>query len=119
MTFAVAETESVPRTIGTFGNAVTIADVTLQAQVQGILTRYAVEEGAMVKKGDLIAEIHPAPYQAALKEAQGNLDSAKAQLANAQVTLQRQQELYKTKDVSISPTSKPPKPTSFKPEGLC
>jgi multidrug efflux system membrane fusion protein len=102
VTFAVAKTESVPLTIDTFGNAVTIADVTLQAQVQGILTRYAVAEGAMVKKGDLIAEIDPAPYQAALKEAQGNLDSAKAQLANAQVTLQRQQELYKTKTIDLA-----------------
>ena len=89
-------------TIGTFGNAVTIADVTLQAQVEGTLLRYAVEEGAPVKKGDLIAEIDPAPFQAALQEAQGSLDSAKAQLANAQVTLQRQQELYKTKTVDLA-----------------
>ena len=102
VTFAVAAAESVPLTIGTFGNVVTIADVTLQAQVEGILLRYAVEEGAMVKKGDLIAQIDPAPYQAALQEAQGNLDSAKAQLANAQVTLQRQQELYKTKTIDLA-----------------
>ncbi len=91
-----------PLTIRTFGNVVTIADVTLQAQVEGILLRYAVDEGAMVKKGDLIAQIDPAPYQAALQEAQGNLDSAKAQLANAQVTLQRQQELYKTKTIDLA-----------------
>ena len=102
VTFAMAAAESVPLTIGTFGNVVTIADVTLQAQVEGILLRYAVEEGAMVKKGDLIAQIDPAPYQAALQEAQGNLDSAKAQLANAQVTLQRQQELYKTKTIDLA-----------------
>ena len=102
VTFAVAAAESVPLTIGTFGNVVTIADVTLQAQVEGILLRYAVEEGAMVKKGDLIAQIDPAPFQAALQEAQGNLDSAKAQLANAQVTLQRQQELYKTKTIDLA-----------------
>ena len=102
VTFAVAAAESVPLTIDTFGNAVTIADVTLQAQVEGILLRYAVEEGAMVKKGDLIAQIDPAPFQAALQEAQGNLDSAKAQLANAQVTLQRQQELYKTKTIDLA-----------------
>jgi multidrug efflux system membrane fusion protein len=102
VTFAVATAESVPLTIGTFGNAVTIADVTLQAQVQGNLTRYAVDEGAMVKKGELIAEIDSAPYQAAVEEAQGSLDSAKAQLANAQVTLQRQQELYKTKTIDLA-----------------
>lgn len=102
VTFAIASAENVPLTIGTFGNAVTIADVTLQAQVQGNLTRYAVAEGAMVKKGDLIAEIDPAPYQAAVKEARGSLDSANAQLANAQVTLQRQQELFKTKTIDLA-----------------
>jgi multidrug efflux pump subunit AcrA (membrane-fusion protein) len=45
VTFAVATAESVPLTIDTFGNVVTIADVTLQAQVEGILLRYAVDEG--------------------------------------------------------------------------
>jgi multidrug efflux system membrane fusion protein len=102
VTFAAAKAENVPLTIDTFGNCVTIADVTLQAQVEGTLLRYAAPEGAMVKKGDLVAEIDPAPYQAAVQEAQGDLDSAKAQLANAQDTLQRQQELYKTKTVDLA-----------------
>jgi membrane fusion protein, multidrug efflux system len=102
VTFAAAKAESVPLMIDTFGNCVTIADVTLQAQVEGTLLRYSVAEGAMVKKGDLVAEIDPAPYQAAVQEAQGSLDSAKAQLANARVTLQRQQELYKTKTVDLA-----------------
>jgi membrane fusion protein, multidrug efflux system len=102
VTFAVANAENVPLTIGTFGNVVTIANVTLQAQVEGTLLRYAVAEGATVKKGDLIANIDPAPFEAALQEAEGNLDSAKAQLANAQVTLQRQQELYKTKTIDLA-----------------
>lgn len=100
--FAVAEAKNVPLTIETFGNCVTIADVTLQAQVEGTLLRYAVAQGAMVKKGDLIAEIDPAPYQAAVQQAQGSLDSAKAQLANADVALQRQQQLFKTKTVDLA-----------------
>jgi multidrug efflux system membrane fusion protein len=80
----------------------TIADVTLQAQVTGSLLKFAVAQGAMVKAGDLIAEIDPAPYKAALQEAQGNLDSAKAKLANMEVTLQRQQALYKTKTIDLA-----------------
>jgi multidrug efflux system membrane fusion protein len=102
VTFAPAKSENVPLTINTFGNCVSLADVTLQAQVTGTLLRYAVAEGGMVKKGDLVAEIDPAPYQAAVQEAEGNLDSAKAQLANAQVTLQRQQKLYETKTIDIA-----------------
>ncbi len=100
--FAVASAEDVPLTIETFGNCVTIADVTLQAQVEGTLLRFAVAQGSMVKKGDLIAEIDPAPYQAAVQQAQGSLDSAKAQLANAGVALQRQQQLFKTKTVDLA-----------------
>lgn len=102
VTFATAKAENVPLTISTFGNCVTIAAVTLQAQVNGTLLRYAVAEGAMVKKGDLVAEIDPAPYQASVQQAQGSLDSAKAQLANTQVTLERQQQLYKTKTVDLA-----------------
>jgi len=102
VTFAVAESRDVPLTIDTFGNGVSITDVTFQAQVTGTLTRYAVPEGALVKEGDLIIEIDPAPYQAAVQEAQGNLDSARAQLANTQVTLERQQALFKTKTIDLA-----------------
>ena len=100
--FATAEARDVPLTIETFGNCVTIASVTLQAQVTGTLLKYGVREGAIVKQGDLIAEIDPGPYQAALQEAQGSLDSAKAQLANADVTLTRQQALFKTKTIDLA-----------------
>ncbi|GAT33162.1 membrane fusion protein, multidrug efflux system [Terrimicrobium sacchariphilum] len=101
-TYAVAAEQNVPLTINTFGNCVTVADVTLQAQVTGTLTRFAIQQGALVKEGDLVAEIDPSPFQAALQEAKGSLDSAQAQLANADVTLQRQQQLYKTKTIDLA-----------------
>ena len=100
--FVVAHTQDVPFTITTFGNCDTIANVTLQAQVTGNLLRYAVAQGVMVKKGDLIAEIAPAQFQAAVQEAQGSLDAAEAALANTDVTLQRQQALYKTKTIDLA-----------------
>jgi RND family efflux transporter, MFP subunit len=102
VTYATAGEQDVPLTIETFGNCASVADVTLQAQVTGTLLKYAVAQGAMVKAGDLIAEIDPRPFEAAVQEAQGKLDSAKAQLANAQVNLQRQQELYKTKTIDLA-----------------
>lgn len=102
VTVATATVQNVPLTLETFGNCVTIADVTLQPQVTGNLLRYAVDQGSMVKAGDLIAEIDPAPFQAAVEEAQGNLDAAKATLANAQVTLARQQKLYETRTIDIA-----------------
>lgn len=102
VTFAPAETRGMPYTVDTFGNCESIANVTLQAQVTGNLLEYAVAQGAMVKAGDLIARIDPRPFEAAVQEAQGSLDSAKAQLANADVTLQRQQALYKTKTIDLA-----------------
>jgi multidrug efflux system membrane fusion protein len=102
VSFATAAVQSVPLTVETFGNCASIADVTLQAQVTGTLLKYAVAQGAMVKAGDLVAQIDPRPYEAALQEAQGNLDAAKAQLANAQVTLERQQQLFKTKTIDLA-----------------
>ena len=106
---AAAKAENVPLTINTFGNCVSVADVTLQAQVNGTLLRYAIAEGATAKKGDLVAEIDPGPYQAALQQAQGALDSAKAQLPTRR-SLSNASRSFTRPRRSISPTCKLPKP---------
>ncbi len=67
--------------IGTL-DGLTNADV--RAQVTGYLLRQGYQEGAFVKKGQLLFEIDPRPFQAALDQAQGQLAQAKAQLANAE-----------------------------------
>jgi RND family efflux transporter MFP subunit len=67
--------------IGTL-DGFTNADV--RAQVAGYLLRQGYQEGAFVKKGQLLFEIDPRPFQAALDQAEGQLAQAKAALANAQ-----------------------------------
>src|SRR6266571_2046514 len=67
--------------IGTL-DGFTNADV--RAQVTGYLQRQGYQEGAFVKKGQLLFEIDPRPFQAALDQAEGQLAQAKATLANAQ-----------------------------------
>jgi RND family efflux transporter MFP subunit len=67
--------------IGTL-DGLTNADV--RAQVTGYLMKQAYQEGAFVKKGQLLFEIDPRPFQAALDQAEGQLAQAKAALANAQ-----------------------------------
>lgn len=57
------------------------ADV--RAQVTGYLLRQDYQEGAFVKKGQLLFEIDPRPFQAALDQSQGQLEQARAGLANA------------------------------------
>jgi membrane fusion protein (multidrug efflux system) len=72
--------------IGTFDGLVN-ADV--RAQVTGYLLRQGYQEGALVKKGQLLFEIDPRPFQAALDQAQGQLAQAQAILANAEAVQHR------------------------------
>jgi RND family efflux transporter MFP subunit len=67
--------------IGTL-DGFTNADV--RAQVTGYLLRQGYQEGAFVKKGQLLFEIDPRPFQAILDQTEGELAQAKAMLANAQ-----------------------------------
>jgi RND family efflux transporter MFP subunit len=74
--------------IGTLDGLVN-ADV--RAQVTGYLLRQGYQEGAFVKKGQLLFEIDPRPFKAALDQAEGQLAQAKALLANAQAVQGRTQ----------------------------
>jgi RND family efflux transporter MFP subunit len=65
--------------IGTLDGLVN-ADV--RAQVTGYLQTQGYQEGAFVKQGQLLFQIDPRPFQAALDQAQGQLAQAKATLAN-------------------------------------
>jgi RND family efflux transporter MFP subunit len=74
--------------IGTLDGFVN-ADV--RAQVTGYLVRQDYKEGAFVNKGQLLFEIDPRPFQAALDQAEGQLAQATAQLANAEAVQVRTQ----------------------------
>jgi len=74
--------------IGTLDGFVN-ADV--RAQVTGYLMRQAYQEGAFVRQGQLLFQIDPRPFQAALDQAKGQLAQAKASLANAEAVQGRTQ----------------------------
>jgi len=75
--------------IGTLDGLVN-ADVV--AQVSGYLLRQGYQEGGFVKKGQLLFEIDPRPFQAKVDQAQGEVEVATATLANAEA-VQRRTEL--------------------------
>ncbi|MBV9294580.1 MAG: efflux RND transporter periplasmic adaptor subunit [Acidobacteriaceae bacterium] len=78
------EQEDVPiygEWIGTLDGLVN-ADV--RAQVTGYLQTQGYQEGAFVRKGQLLFQIDPRPFQAVLDQAQGQLSQGKAMLANAE-----------------------------------
>lgn len=69
------------------------ASAPIHAQVSGYVQKWYVDIGGKVKKGDLLAQIDPRTYQAALAQARGNLARDAATLANAQVDLSRYRTL--------------------------
>ena len=63
--------------------------VNIHSQVTGTIQKIGFVEGQTVLPGNLIAQLDPRPFQAALQQAQANLDRDKAHLANAQANLNR------------------------------
>jgi multidrug efflux system membrane fusion protein len=69
--------------------------VDVHAQVTGTIQQIAFVEGQTVQKGDLIAQLDPRPFQAALQQAEANLARDEANLSNAQLNLNRFTPLMK------------------------
>src|SRR5712691_3916419 len=86
-------TKDVPRYLDEIGTCAAVETVQVQAQVSGQIIARNFQDGADVKKGDLLFTIDPRPYQAALEQAQGQLGQAQSKLVLDQITLKRQQEL--------------------------
>ena len=67
----------------------------IRPQVSGKITKICVKEGARVKKGQPLFIIDQVPYQAAVRNAEAKVVSAKAQLATARQNLEGKEELYR------------------------
>lgn len=61
----------------------------IQPQVSGYLIKQDYREGSLVHKGDVLFEIDPRPFQAALDQAKAQLAQAEAQLVNAALNVKR------------------------------
>ena len=80
-------------TRNTIGTVVSPAMVQVTAQVGGKLLAANFHEGDIVHKGDVLFQIDPAPYEAVLAQAQGQLAKDQATVANDKVDLLRYQAL--------------------------
>ncbi|WP_398477880.1 efflux RND transporter periplasmic adaptor subunit [Tardiphaga sp.] len=67
--------------------------VVVRTRVDGQIDRIAFTEGQIVKAGDLLAQIDPRPFQAALDQAKAKKQQDEANLANANLDLQRYTKL--------------------------
>jgi len=93
----VARRQDVRVMVGAIGTLSARATAVVRAKVGGELKALHFKEGDEVQAGQLLADIDPRSYQAALAQAQGALARDQALLKNARLDLQRYQDL-KTQD---------------------
>jgi len=80
---AQVESQNVPIYSEWIGTLDGMVNAEIRAQAPGYLLRQNYKEGSFVRKGQLLFEIDPRPFQAALDQAKGDLARAQAQLAQA------------------------------------
>ncbi len=90
---AAAQRRDVPIALRGLGTVQANRTVAVRSRVDGHLQRLAFAEGASVKAGDVLAQIDPRPFQAALDQASAQKAQDEAKLANAQLDLARYQSL--------------------------
>lgn len=74
--------------------------VEIRPQCGGLVTRICIEEGACVRKGQILFIIDQAPYLAALRTASANVSQAEARLATARLALDSKEALFKENVIS-------------------
>jgi multidrug efflux system membrane fusion protein len=97
----VVEKRDVPIYLDGIGTVQAFNTVTVNARVDGEVKKVAFTEGQDVKAGDLLAEIDDAPYRAAFDQAVAKQGQDEAQLANAQLNLARNEDLFAKKAISV------------------
>ncbi len=94
------EQKDVPIYLDGLGTVQALKTVTIRTRVDGQIDKVAFDEGQDVKKGELLVQIDPAPYKAAHDQALAKQRTDEAQLANAQVDMQRDEEMISKKVIS-------------------
>ena len=92
---AKAELRDVPYEIPGTGTVEPLQTVSVQSQVTGLLTRVAFREGAEVAQGQVLFQIDPRPFRAAMDQAAANLSRDRAQMENAVQEADRYADLVK------------------------
>jgi membrane fusion protein, multidrug efflux system len=90
---ATVVVNNVPVVVNALGTVTPIATVTVQSQISGYLTKVPFQEGQMVQKGELLAQIDDRPYAILKAQYEGQLAHDQGLLSQAQMDLKRYQTL--------------------------
>jgi RND family efflux transporter MFP subunit len=90
----------VPRVLERVATLDGFINANINAQVQGYIVSRDYQEGSVVKKGDLLFQIDPRPFEAALAQAQGVLAKDKANQVKADADEKRALDLFNKKVIS-------------------
>lgn len=93
VTLATAERTDFPIYQNGLGTVQGLNTVVVRTRVDGQVDKIAFIEGQIVKQGDILAQIDPRPYQATLDQAKAKKEQDSANLANANLDLQRYTKL--------------------------
>jgi RND family efflux transporter MFP subunit len=74
----------------------------VRPQVSGYIIKQSYKEGSLVRKGDILFEIDPRPFQAALDRAKGDLAQAQAQLGKSTLDVERDTPLAEARAIAKS-----------------
>jgi multidrug efflux system membrane fusion protein len=99
---AAAVKQDIPVRISALGSVTPFNTVTVRPRVDGQLMRVGFAEGQYVRKGDMLAQIDPRPFQVQLEQAEGQLAKDESQLANARTQLARYQLLLSQDSIARS-----------------
>lgn len=95
VTIAQVQTADFPVYLNGLGTVQPYATVTVRSRVDGEITKVEFKQGQMIKEGDVLVQIDPRPYQAALDQSLAKKAQDEANLKNAQLDLDRYTRLAK------------------------
>jgi membrane fusion protein (multidrug efflux system) len=102
VTVVKAEQSDVPLTGEWVGTLDGYVNAQIQPQANGYLISQNYREGSQVEKGQVLFEIDPRPFEAALEQAKGSLGQAQAQLALAEINMNRDTPLAAERAIAKS-----------------
>lgn len=100
VTVATVSLGTMPHIQSALGTVTANNSIVVRSRVDGQLLRLFVNEGQQIKTGQLLAEIDPRAFQAALKQAQGQLARDQALLRTARLDLERYRTLWEQDSIA-------------------